>query len=77
MKLKLGTKVLWIHSFAIGIFMLLNYAFAVWFTGIFGTTVAVNNPLWFLELFIYFLWASTLFLIGCFWNLIPEGEEET
>ena len=76
MNLKLGTKVLWIHSFAIGIFVLLNYALAVWLFRIFGTTITVNKALWFLELSIYVLWASTLFLIGGLWNLIPEGEEE-
>ncbi len=76
MNLKLGTKVLWLHSFAIGVFMLQNYVFAIWFTGLlFGTTLHESNPLWFLELMPYFLWALELLILGGIWNYIPTPKE--
>ena len=73
MKLKLGTIILWIHAFAVVIFMVSNYIFASWITGFFGTSVFEANPLWFLELAPYIIWAFDLIIIGGIWQLVPRS----
>lgn len=76
MKLKLGTKILWLQAFSVIIFMASNFIVSTWITGYFGLSLIEANPLWFLSLTPYLLWASSLLLIGAIWEVIPRTEEE-
>ena len=73
MKFKLGTIILWLHSFSVAVFMTSNLIFANWFTGFFGLSVFEANPAWFLELSPYVIWSLCLLIIGGIWQIIPKS----